>query len=43
MIKKFVIRDIYGDEFSYNCEDEENAIECFFAENGKDRFDKVIK
>ncbi len=40
-MKKFVIIDIYGDEFSYNCESEEDAIECFNVENGKDRFDRV--
>ena len=40
-MKQFIIIDIYGDEFPYNCENEENAIECFNAENGNDRFDRV--
>lgn len=39
-LKKFIIKDIYGDEFIYNCESKENAIECFITENGKDRLDE---
>lgn len=42
LLKEFIILDIYGDEYSYNCENKKQARECFFAENGKDNFSKIL-
>lgn len=39
---EFKIRDIYGDEFVYNCDSEEEAREYFDIENGEDRFSEFI-
>jgi hypothetical protein len=34
-IKKFKVLDIYGNVYYYSCENKQNAIDCFIAENGK--------
>lgn len=31
---KYKLKDIYGTDYFYNCEDRGSAIECFYAENG---------
>jgi len=38
-LKTFVMVDIYGDKFEYKCNTFEDALDCFDAENGEDRFD----
>lgn len=42
-MKTITIRDIYGDKFIYFCDNKEEAKECFYAENGEDRFSEVIQ
>jgi hypothetical protein len=33
-MKIFKLSDVYGNEYFYKCENEEDAKECFKAENG---------
>ena len=39
-METYKIKDIYGNEFSYKCEDKKDAIKCFIAENGKDNLEE---
>ncbi len=42
MVKKYIIIDIYGEEYIYFCKNKKDAKECFKAENGKDRFESFL-
>ena len=40
-MKTYKVTDIYGDIFYYKTDGKVNAKQCFYAENGKDRFEKI--
>lgn len=41
-LKKYILIDIYGDEWVYLCGSKKDARECFNVENGKERFESFL-